>query len=54
VADFCWRCLERELYPEHPERNDLAGLCEPSQAVDVLCEGCSFILVDHQGKPVEP
>jgi hypothetical protein len=53
VADFCWTCLAGGIYPEHPERNDLHGLCAAGEVVDVLCEGCGFITVDHEGKPVE-
>lgn len=52
MADFCWQCLADELYPEHPERNDLAGLCAPGEVVTVLCEGHGIIDVDHEGKPV--
>lgn len=51
MADFCWRCLEQELYPEAPERNDLFGLCAAGETVKVLCEGCGIIEVDHCGRP---
>lgn len=52
MSDFCWRCLDHELYPEDPKRNDFFGLCPKGQVVDVLCEGCGPIKVQHEGKPV--
>lgn len=54
MADFCWQCLERELAPECPECNDLAGLCVEGETANVLCEGCGVITVDHQGKNINP
>jgi hypothetical protein len=53
MADFCWKCLADELAPECPERNDLRGLCEPGEMVEVFCEGCGYIAVDHQGKAAD-
>lgn len=53
MAEFCWDCLEREIYPEAPERNDFAGLCEPGEAVEVLCEGHGWVAVDHEGRIVK-
>jgi hypothetical protein len=53
MADFCWDCLADELCPEAPERNDLRGLCAPGETAAVLCEGCGFIRVDSDGKPVK-
>lgn len=52
MAEFCWGCLEREIYPEAPERNDFAGIAQEGYVVDVLCEGCGVIAVDHEGKRV--
>lgn len=52
MADFCWRCLAADIYPEHPERNDLKGLCAPGQFAVALCEGCGVIKVNHLGQPV--
>lgn len=54
MADFCWQCLEREMAPECPERNDLRGLCEPGETVVALCEGCGQIEVDHRGSNINP
>jgi hypothetical protein len=52
MAEFCWTCLQDELYPEDPSRNDFHGLCNEGETTAVLCEGCGPIEVDHQGKPV--
>jgi hypothetical protein len=51
MADFCWKCLAEELFPEAPERNDFHGIVEEGETARVLCEGCGFIEVDHEGKP---
>lgn len=53
MANFCWGCLADRIYPEAPERNDLRGLCKASETILVLCEGCGWITVDHEGKAVD-
>lgn len=52
MAEFCWKCLAEQIFPEAPERNDLRGLCKEGEMVAVLCEGCGWITVDHEGKPL--
>lgn len=53
MAEFCWQCLAEGIFPEHPERNDLAGLVSrPGFTIAVLCEGCGFIYVNSQGQRV--
>jgi hypothetical protein len=52
MADFCWDCLARDIYPEHPERNDLRGLCAPGGVAYALCEGCGAGAFDATGRRV--
>lgn len=51
MSDYCRDCWE-ELFGDGYE-NDLKGLCEPGEKIGVLCEGCGFIYVDHNGNRVE-
>jgi len=51
MSDYCKDCWE-ELFGDGYE-NDLKGLCEPGEKIGVLCEGCGFIYVDHNGNRVE-
>lgn len=46
MADFCHQCSE-DLFGQ--DYRDLAGLCEPGEFVGVICEGCGFVSVDHEG-----
>ena len=49
MADFCKQCSEENFDEDF---NDLAGLCDEDQIVDVLCEGCGRTFVDPTGKCV--
>lgn len=51
MADFCWDCCDIIL-GVNPEKNDCKGLCKEGEFVGVLCEGCGFINVDHNGKRI--
>jgi hypothetical protein len=54
MADFCKQC-SIELFDK--DFRDLAGISTQAQTDDnrfalVLCEGCGFIQVDHEGRCV--
>lgn len=56
MADFCKDCSE-ELFGRDCE--DLKGLITEDQwkegyAAPVICEGCGYTYVDHEGKRVQP
>lgn len=51
MAEFCRQCSEK-IFGE--DVKDLAGLSKPEDTeldrfVGVLCEGCGFVCVDHEG-----
>jgi len=55
MADFCQECHD-QLFG-HDIECGLAGLIEEEKVregyvVNVLCESCGFIQVDHEGKKV--
>jgi hypothetical protein len=50
MADFCKDCSIRVF---GDDMGDLACLCDETQMVHVLCEGCGWIYVDCTGKKVE-
>lgn len=52
MADFCRQCSEELFGKDH---RDLAGQVTEEQvkeglAANVLCEGCGFTQVDHNGQ----
>ena len=51
MADFCQKCAKETWGDDIP--SDFIGLVEEGQYIQVLCEGCGYILVDHNGKKVE-
>ena len=56
MADFCKDCSE-ELFGR--DCGDLKGLITEDQwkegyAAPVICEGCGYTYVDHEGKRVQP
>lgn len=56
MADFCKQC-SIELFGE--DTRDLAGLgyglsLAPDEGFVVICEGCGYILVDEEGKCIDP
>lgn len=48
MAEFCLDCNRQNDI----EFSDFEGLCEPGETIEVLCEGCGIITVDHEGKIV--
>lgn len=50
MADFCLDC---NIKINGVEVSDFEGLCEPGETVEVLCEGCGYIKVDHTGEKVD-
>ena len=55
MADFCKECSE-EIFGK--DFGDFKGLTTEEESsnkvyVEVLCEGCGFILVDHNGERKE-
>lgn len=53
MAEFCHQCTESVLGIDGA-KNDLKGLVPKGMFVDVICEGCGFVVVDHAGKCVSP
>lgn len=53
MADFCRQC-SFELFGE--DRKDLAGLGEVEEGYGwaVLCERCGPVMVDNEGKRIDP
>lgn len=51
MAEFCWQCTEEYLFPDG-SRNDFIGIVPEGATLRVLCEGCGFIEVDHEGRRV--
>lgn len=56
MADFCKQC-SIEMFGE--DHGDLADLISEEKVklgfgASVLCEGCGFILVDHEGERIYP
>lgn len=47
MADFCKQC-SIELFGE--DFGDHKGHCKEGMMVAVICEGCGFVHVDHEGK----
>lgn len=45
MADFCKQCSEELGFLNQ----DLTNLCEKGWFIQVLCEGCGYIYVDHDG-----
>jgi hypothetical protein len=52
VADFCYDCARDHLGIE-PELNDMKNLVPEGEFAEVLCEGCGWIIVDHNGKRID-
>jgi hypothetical protein len=56
MADFCRQCSEQVLgIPDADYTNDLSGLSTADDTANglyatVICEGCGFIQVDHNGR----
>jgi RNase P subunit RPR2 len=50
MAEFCEQC-SRRLFGAP---SDFKGEARPGEVVQVLCESCGWIWVDHQGKRVDP
>jgi len=50
MADFCKQCSVN-MFGE--DFGDLKGIPDPGQLADVICEGCGFTTVDHEGKCVK-
>lgn len=46
MADFCKACAIDNF---GDDTGDLKGLCNPGFFVQVICEGCGYIYVDHEG-----
>ena len=46
MADFCKEC-SIEMFNE--DFRELAGIVPEGQTALVICEGCGFIRVDHNG-----
>ena len=53
MADFCYDCT-KDILGINPEMNDFNLTAEHSWCCGckVLCEGCGFITVDHEGKKI--
>lgn len=55
MADFCYQCAEELGFPT----TDLANISTKEDTTNnmfatVLCEGCGFTQVDHEGKCISP
>jgi hypothetical protein len=46
MAEFCGECSFSHFGRDF---GDFKGLCEVDECVEVICEGCGYILVDHRG-----
>ena len=58
MADFCWECTEELFGQQYARLNDFRNLIskeeyERDYVMRVLCEGCGWIIVDHNGRRVE-
>lgn len=56
MADFCKQC-SMELFGE--DNRDLAGLnndieLKKDEGFVVICEGCGYTLVNHEGECIDP
>jgi RNase P subunit RPR2 len=51
MADFCKVCSDLMFGFDVP--NDFENLCKPGEMIQVLCEGCGWIWVDHTGKRID-
>lgn len=56
MADFCQQC-SIEMFGD--DTRDMAGLStqeetENGLSIPVICEGCGYTLVDHEGRCVSP
>jgi hypothetical protein len=49
MADFCKQCSIENF---DSDMGDLKGLCQEDYIVEVLCEGCGPVYVNHEGKCV--
>ena len=54
MADFCYQDTREVFGDEYGCRNDMAGICGPSQMVTVLCEHCGLTRVDEDGVCIGP
>ena len=57
MADFCYQCT-RDILGLDGSKNEFVGIqpiemTEKGLYTEVLCEGCGFILVDHNGKRID-
>ena len=50
MADFCAKCSERVF---GKDMGDLFGLCDSTEMIQVMCEGCGLIWVDSRGRKVD-
>ena len=65
MAEFCRQCAETH-FPDHPEfwndgkeayaggheanPNRLPIPCPEGYGLSFICEGCGFVLIDHEGR----
>ncbi len=58
MADFCLECTEELFGQQYARVNDFRNLIskeeyERDYVMRVLCEGCGWIIVDHNGRRIE-
>ena len=58
MADFCYQCTEKLFGKEFAPGNDFHSMITKSEVdkgflLPVLCEGCGYIMVDHEGRKVK-
>lgn len=56
MSDYCFQCTEKYLGMPG-DKNDLSGISTPQDTANdmfasVICEGCGFVFVDHEGRCV--
>ena len=56
MADFCYDCTDHLI--GDGSRNDFVGMLSEEDVakgylVTVLCEGCGYIMINHNGKKVK-
>ncbi len=56
MASYCKQCSESHFGTDY---EDFAGIArdivlKPNEGFHALCEGCGPVLVDHEGKRIDP
>lgn len=50
MAEFCYDCIRKNFGDVDLQKHDFYGICKKGEVAYVLCEGCGYRFVDHNGK----